>query len=53
LLDKRLTLSQIIGLRFASDAEFPTLAQKAANESMSMKDIKQSVKNWRADHDRL
>ena len=53
LLDKRLTLSQIIGLRFASDTEFPALAQKAANESMSMKDIKQSVKNWRADHARL
>ncbi len=53
LLDKRLTVSQIIGLRFASDAEFPALAQKAAAEGMSGKDIKQSVKNWRADNDRL
>jgi Family of unknown function (DUF6526) len=53
LLDKRLTLSQIIGLRFASDAEFPALAQKAANSGMSSKDIKQAVKNWRADNDRL
>jgi hypothetical protein len=53
LLDKRLTLSQIIGLRFASDAEFPALAQKAANEGMSSKDIKQTIKNWRADNERL
>jgi len=53
LLDVRLTLAQIIGLRFASDAEFPALAQKAAASGMSQKDIKQAVKNWRADHDRL
>jgi len=53
LLDRRLTLSQIIGLRFAPDAEFPALAQKAAADGMSIKEIKQSVKNWRADHDRL
>jgi hypothetical protein len=53
LLDRRLKLSQIIGLRFASDAEFPALANKAAAEAMSQKDIKQAIKNWRADHDRL
>lgn len=49
LLDPRLTIGQIIGLRFASDVEFPALAQKAAESGMSNKDIKQSVKNWRAD----
>ena len=32
-LDPRLTMSQIVGLRFASDAEFPDLARKAADES--------------------
>ena len=53
LLDARLTIKQIIGLRFASDAEFPELARRAADQSMSMDDIKKSVKNWRADHDRL
>ena len=53
LLDKRLTLSQIIGLRFASDAEFPALAQRAAAESMSLDEIKKAVKVWRPDHDRL
>lgn len=49
LLDPRLTIGQIIGLRFASDAEFPALAQKAADSGMSNKEIKQSVQNWRAD----
>lgn len=49
LLDPRLTIGQIIALRFASDAEFPALAQKAAESGMSNKDIKQSVKVWRPD----
>jgi uncharacterized membrane protein len=53
LLDSRLSIKQIVGLRFASDAEFPELARKAAAESLSPDDIKKSVKNWRADHDRL
>jgi hypothetical protein len=53
LLDRRLTLAQIIGLRFASDAEFPALAEKAADTSMSQKDIKQAIKTWKPDHDRL
>ncbi len=53
LLDPRLTLQQIVGLRFASDAEFPALAQRAAAESLTPKAIKQAVASWRADHDRL
>jgi hypothetical protein len=53
LLDPRLTIKQIIGLRFASDAEFPELARRAADQSMSLDDIKKSVKTWRPDHDRL
>jgi hypothetical protein len=52
-LDPRLTLRQIVGLRFASDAEFVDLARKAAEEGMALGAIKQSVKNWRADHDRV
>lgn len=51
-LDSRLTIRQIIGLRFASDAEFVALAQKAASENMDCDSIKKSVKNWRADHAR-
>ena len=52
-LEPRLTMKQIIGLRFASDAEFAELAQKAANEGLSQDAIKRAVKHWRADHDRL
>ena len=52
-LDGRLTIKQIVGLRFASDAEFADLARKAADEAMSLDAIKKSVKNWRADHDRI
>src|SRR5208283_5405125 len=40
LLDKRLTVKQIVGLRFASDAEFPELARKAADGNMSLDEIK-------------
>jgi hypothetical protein len=51
-LDHRLTIKQIVGLRFASDAEFADLARKAADDGLSMDDIKKSVKHWRPDHDR-
>jgi hypothetical protein len=52
-LDPRLTIRQIVGLRFASDAELPELARKAAETGMASKEIKQVVKNWRPDHNRL
>src|SRR5712671_6789286 len=35
LLDPRLTVKQIVGLRFASDGEFLELAKKAADEGLS------------------
>jgi hypothetical protein len=49
LLDPRLSIRQIIGLRFASDEEFVALAQRAAAENLSETDIKKAVKNWKAD----
>lgn len=53
LLDRRLTVKQIVALRFAPDAEFAALAEKAANESLAPDAIKQSIRNWKSDHDRL
>ncbi len=52
-LDGRLRLGQIVALRFASDTEFPALAQKAAEEGLKSKEIKQAIQNWRADHNRI
>ena len=49
LLDPRLTVRQIIALRFASDAEFVDLAAQAAGKNLAPNDIKQQIKNWRAD----
>ena len=49
LLDSRLQLGQIIALRFASDAELPTLAKNAAEKNMGNKEIKAAIVNWKED----
>jgi hypothetical protein len=49
LLDSRLTIRQIIGLRFAPDSEYLDLCKRAAEEKMSEDDIKKAVKSWRTD----
>ncbi len=51
--DSRLNIRQIIALRFASDEELPTLAKKAAEENLHSKEIKQQIKDWRADNYRI
>ena len=53
LLDPRITMAQIIALRFASDGEFVALARRAAESGLSPKDIKQAITKWRADHHRV
>jgi Family of unknown function (DUF6526) len=49
LLSNKLSVRQIIGLRFASDKEFPGLVKKAINENLSEKEIKKEIKNWKTD----
>lgn len=52
-LDRRLTIRQVIGLRFAADEEFAELAKRAVTESLSEDAIKRAVKSWRADTHRV
>lgn len=53
LLDPRITVPQVIGLRFASDEEFVALAKRAADEGLSQADIKKAIKTWRPDEYRV
>jgi len=48
-----LTDDQLIGLRFASDAELPALVKRALDEKLSRADIKKAVTNWRPDYSRV
>ncbi len=44
-----LTESQLVALRFASDAEIPGLVEKTLKGNMQGKDIKKAIVTWRAD----
>jgi len=45
----KLSPKQIAALRFASDAEFGALLERAARENLPPKEIKAAVKTWRPD----
>ena len=51
-ISPKITMSQIIALRFAADDEMVSLAQQAVEKNMSGDEIKKAIKNWRADNHR-
>ena len=53
LMDSRLSLGQIIALRFAPNNEMLDLEHRAVAENLSPKEIKKAIKNWRSDHHRV
>jgi hypothetical protein len=48
----RLSISQMVGLRFAGDAEMPALVATALKDNLKGNDIKKLVTDWQADYDR-
>lgn len=50
--DSRITIQQIIALRFAQDEELIELTEKALKENLAPKEIKKAIKKWRPDFHR-
>ena len=48
-----ITESQLVALRFASDAELPALATRALNEKLAGPEIKKAIQHWRGDYWRV
>jgi len=53
LLDSKLKMAQIVALRFAPNNELVELAHRAVAENLSSKQIKQAIKNWKEDNNRV
>ena len=53
LFDSRLTLGQIIALRFAPNDELVALTDRAVKENLKPTAIKQAIQSWKADHHRI
>jgi hypothetical protein len=49
----RLNEDQLIGLRFAGDGEVVELAKQALEHNLTRKQIKERIKDWRADEWRV
>ncbi len=48
-----LTEAQLVGLRFACDAEIPGLVEESIGKKLSQADIKKAIRVWRADYFRV
>jgi hypothetical protein len=46
----RLSLPQLIALRFASDEELPDLMGRALDERLTPDQIKRAVRDWQGDY---
>ena len=46
----RLSMPQLVALRFASDAELPALMDRAIAESLAPDQIKRAVTDWQGDY---
>lgn len=53
LLDSRLSVHQIVALRFAPDQELEELALRAIAENLSPKEIKKAIRHWKGDYHRV
>lgn len=53
MLDSRLTIRQVIGLRFASNDEFLELCGRAIDQKLSEKAIKEAIVDWEGDYYRV
>jgi hypothetical protein len=49
-LKQNISLYQIIALRFASDEEFVSLAERTLEQNLKPDEIKRLIKNWRPDY---
>jgi len=49
----KLSIGQIVALRFVSDAELPGVVHRALTENLTPKQIKETIKDWRPDYTRV
>ncbi|MEO6488671.1 MAG: DUF6526 family protein [Ferruginibacter sp.] len=53
LLDNKLTMKQIIALRFAPNNELLDLSHRAVAENLTAPQIKEAIQHWKSDFDRV